>query len=122
MSSSPAEAAPPVPPASAAAVAAWMRSQGWTVLSPRWGTDPEAAFYVWQEDEPRIGRSHALWIAESMVRRLTAGELVEVLNSQGIAQEIQISYKIRIEERGNEYRVSVVPRPSGEMKRMDELL
>jgi hypothetical protein len=119
MSNSPAEAAPPVPPASAAAVAAWMKSQGWTVLPPRWETDPEAAFYVWQEDEPRIGRSHAVWIAESMVRRLTADELVEILNSEGIAQDIQISFKVRIEERGNEYRVSVVPRPSGEMKRME---
>jgi hypothetical protein len=119
MSKSPGEAAPPVPPATDAAVAAWMKRHGWTVLPPRWETDPEATFCVWQEDEPRIGRSHAVWIAESMVRSLTADELVEVLNSEGMAQEIQISFKVRIEERGNEYRVSVVPRPSGEMKRME---
>jgi hypothetical protein len=81
--------------------------------------DPETGFYVWHEDQPRIGRAHALWIAEPIVGRLTAEELVAVLIDEGIADEIRISFKVRIEERGDGYRVSVVPRPSGEMKRLD---
>jgi hypothetical protein len=113
------ESDPEVPPATDAAIVAWMRGQGWNVASARSETDPETGFYVWQEVEPRIGRSHALWIAESMVRDLSAEALVTVLSEEGIAEEIRISFKVRIEERGAEYRVSVVPRPSGEMKRMD---
>ena len=109
----------PVPSETNAAVVAWMRKQGWIVEPARWERDPDTGFYVWQEDEPRIGRSHALWIAESMVRHLTAGDLVAVLNREGMAEEIRISYKVRIEERGHEYRVSVVPRPSGEMRRVE---
>jgi hypothetical protein len=75
--------------------------------------EPEAGFYVWQEHDPPLGRSHALWISESMVRKLSAGELVRVLDQEQVAEELRISFKIRIEERGDEYRVSVVPRRSG---------
>jgi hypothetical protein len=102
-----------------AAVSAWMRDQGWNVGTPRWETDPETRFYIWQEDEPTIGRSHALWVAESMLRRLSPEQLVGVLNSEGIAEEIRINFKVRIEERGDEYRVSVVPRRSGESRRQE---
>jgi hypothetical protein len=109
---------PQVPPQSHAAVSAWMRSQGWPVDGGRWETDPENRFYVWQE-EPVIGRSHALWVSESMLRELSAEELVKVLEREGMAQEIRINYKVRIEERGSEYRVSAVPRRSGESKRVD---
>src|SRR3954464_3981873 len=105
-----------VSPAINLAVIAWMKNHGWTVLPARWEMDPETGFHVWQEDEPGVGRSHALWIAEPMARRLTAAELVAVLNSEGVAEDMRISFKVRIEERGDEYRVSVVPRPSGEMK------
>jgi hypothetical protein len=109
----------PVPPETDAAIAAWMKKGGWKVAPARRETDPESGFYVWQEDEPRVGRSHAVWIAESMVRDLSAEDLVAVLEDEGMADEIRISYKVRIEERGDGYRVSVVPRPSGEMKRPD---
>jgi hypothetical protein len=108
-----------LPPATDAAVAAWMTRHGWPVTGARFELDPENEFRVWQEDEPKIGRSHALWVAESMVRRLSAEELVAVLDKEGMADEMRISYKVRIEERGDGYRVSVVPRPSGEMKRLD---
>jgi hypothetical protein len=81
--------------------------------------DPELGFHVWQEDEPAIGRSHALWVAESMSRRLSAKELVEVLNREGVAAEIRINFKVRIQERGAEYRVSTVPRRSGESRRQE---
>jgi hypothetical protein len=54
-----------------------------------------------------------------MVRDLSAEDLVAVLKNEGMAEEIRISYKVRIEERGDGYRVSVVPRPSGEMRRLD---
>ncbi|MDQ3223980.1 MAG: hypothetical protein M3Q75_11000, partial [Gemmatimonadota bacterium] len=61
----------------------------------------------------------ALWISESMVRRLSAEQLVETLNSEDIGEEIRISIKIRIEERGDGYRVSAVSRKSGEWKRAE---
>jgi hypothetical protein len=108
---------PQVPPESNAAISAWMRDQGWDVAPPRWEMDPESGFHVWQEKEPAIGRSHALWIAESMLRHLSAEELVSVLDSEDLAEGIRISFKVRIEERGDGYRVSVVPRPSGEWGR-----
>jgi hypothetical protein len=79
--------------------------------------DPEAGFHVWQETGATAGRSHALWIAESMVRHLSAERLVQVLNDEGVAEEIRISLRIRIQERGAGYRVSVVPRRSGEWKK-----
>lgn len=99
------------------AVAAWMRNHGWKVSSARWEADPDMGFYIWQEDEPPIGRSHALWIDESMVRELSADRLVQVLDREGVAEEIRINFKVRIQERGAEYRVSVVPRRSGEQRR-----
>jgi hypothetical protein len=95
-----------------------MRKQGWQVTPARWETDPESGFYVWQEETP-VGRSHALWIAETMVRHLTPEQLVDVLHGEGIAEDIRINFKVRIEERGAEYRVSVVPRKSGEYRRPD---
>lgn len=97
-----------------------MRSHGWKVAPARSEMDPEAGFYVWQEDEPSIGRSHALWVAESMTRYLAAEDLVRVLNSEGVADEIRINFKIRIQERGAGYRVSTVPRRSGEIRRQDD--
>jgi hypothetical protein len=81
--------------------------------------DPETGFHVWQEERPAAGGSHALWISESMVRHLSAEQLVQVLNSEGMAEEIQISLKVRIQERGDEYRVSVVSRRSGEWPRQE---
>jgi hypothetical protein len=51
-----------------------------------------------------------------MVRHLTATELIDVLNRERIAEDIKISLKVLIEERGSEYRVSVVPRRSGEFR------
>jgi hypothetical protein len=110
---------PQVPPETDAAVAAWMGSQGWHVAPARWQMDPDAGFHVWQEEEPTGERSHALWVSESMVRHLSAQQLVHVLNSEDMAQEIRISFKIRIQERGSEYRVSVVPRSSGEWRRQE---
>jgi hypothetical protein len=110
---------PQLPPESDAAVSAWMRDQGWNVGPARWEMDPDTEFCVWQEDEPTIGRSHALWVAESMLRDLSAEQLVEVLSSEGMAEEIRINFRVRIEERGDEYRVSVVPRRSGESRRLE---
>jgi len=82
--------------------------------------DPEIGFYVWQEnDQHRDGKSRALWVEEAMVRRLTAGQLVEVLNQEGVAEDIRASFRVRIEERGAEYRVSPVPRRSGEHRKQE---
>ena len=110
---------PQVPPESNAAITAWMGNQGWDVGPARREIDPEGGFHVWQEDEPTGDRSHALWVAESMVRHLSAEQLVNVLNSEGMAEEMRISYKVRIQERGDGYRVSIVPRSSGEWKRQE---
>jgi hypothetical protein len=110
---------PQVPPESDAAVIAWMRRHGWQVMPARWERDPELGFYVWQEPEPQEGRSHALWVAEAMARNLSAEELVSVLDAEAVAEDIEISFKVRIQERGDEYRVSVVPRRSGEYRRPD---
>jgi hypothetical protein len=93
-----------------------MSSRGWQVRPAYWEMDPELGFLVWQEPESRHGRSHALWVAEAMVRSLSAEELVEVLDRESVAEEIRISYKVRIQERGDGYRVSVVPRRSGEYR------
>jgi hypothetical protein len=109
---------PHLPPESDAAVAHWMRTHGWNVSPAQWELDPEAGFHVWQ-DEPKAGRSHALWIAESMVRHLSADELIQVLDSEGVAEEIRINFRIRIQERGEEYRVSPVPRRSGESRQQE---
>jgi len=113
------ESTPQVPPESNAAIVAWMGNHGWDVAPARWAMDPEAGFHVWQETEPTAGRSHALWIAESMVRYLAAEQLVQVLNNEGVADDIRISFKIRIEERGDGYRVSIVPRRSGEWRKQE---
>lgn len=108
---------PQVPPETNAAITAWMEDQGWKVPPPRWEVDADGEFHVWQEDEPPEGRSHALWVAESMVRHLSADQLVRVLKSEDMAEEMRVSFKVRIQERGSEYRVSVVPRASGGWKR-----
>jgi hypothetical protein len=105
-----------VSPETDAAVAAWMKEQGWTVGPARWEIEPEGGFHVWQELGLPPGRSHALWVSESMIRHLSAEQLVRVLDSEDMAQEIRISLRMRIEERGSEYRVSVVSRRSGEWK------
>ena len=110
---------PLLSPETDAAIAAWMRSHGWKVVPARWEIDPELGFHVWQEDEPAIGRSHALWVAESMPRHLSAEELVSVLDSESVALQIRINFKVRIQERGDGYRVSTVPRLSGESRRQD---
>jgi hypothetical protein len=81
--------------------------------------DPDAGFHVWQEEEPVGERSHALWVSESMVQNLSAEDLVKVLNSEDMAEEMRVSFKIRIQERGSEYRVSIVPRSSGEWRRQE---
>ena len=49
-----------------------------------------------------------------MVRHLKPEQLIGVLDREEMAQETRITLKVRIEERGAEYRVSVVPRRSGE--------
>lgn len=110
---------PPIPPETHAAVAAWMRSHGWDVTAVRWEPDPDIGFFVWQEDVPQQVKSHALWVAESMVRQLSAEQLIEVLNSEKMAEEIRFSFKVRIQERGAEYRVSIVPRRSGEFRKLE---
>jgi hypothetical protein len=110
---------PPVPPEIDAAVAAWMRRHGWQVPSARWQREPEMGFYIWQEDASKDGKAHGLWVEDVMVRRLTPEQLVEVLNQEGLAEDIRINFKVRIEERGAEYRVSVVPRRSGEFPRQE---
>ncbi len=121
-SSPPAEASPPVPPIPAdteAAVSAWMRGRGWQVHPVRWEVDdPNMGFYVWQEEVSSMGKVHALWLDEAMIRHLKAKQLVQVLERESVAEEIRISYKVRIEERGAGYRVSVVPRKSGEFRRV----
>lgn len=110
---------PQVPPESNTAIVAWMGSHGWNVAPARWEMDPEAGFHVWQEAKPTAGGSHALWVSESMVRHLSAEQLVQVLDSEDMAEEIRISFKVRIQQRGDGYRVAVVPRRSGEWPRQE---
>jgi hypothetical protein len=110
---------PQVPPESDAAIIAWMGDRGWKVAPARWEMDPEAGFHVWQETDATPGKSHALWIAESMATHLSAEQLVHVLDSEGIADEIRFSLKIRIQERGDGYRVSIVSRRSGEWRKQE---
>lgn len=95
---------------------AWMKQHGWMVAKARWETEPESGFHVWQEIGRSPGTSHALWISESMVRKLSADQLIQALDSLEMDQEIRISMRMRIEERGSEYRISVVSRRSGEWK------
>ena len=113
------EAAPEVSPETNAALVAWMKEQGWTVAPARFEPDAEIGFHVWQELGRSPGTSHALWVSEPMVRRLSAEQLVGVLEKEEMAQEIRISLRVRIEERGTEYRTSVVPRRSGEWPRQE---
>ena len=110
---------PQVPPESDAAIVAWMGNHGWRVAPARWEMEPEEGFHVWQETGPTAGKSHALWIADSMVRHLSAEQLVAVLDSEGMADEIRISLKMRIQERGDGYRVSIVSRRSGEWRKQE---
>jgi len=110
---------PQVPADTDAAISAWMGKQGWRVAPGRWHLDPDGGFHTWQEEQPRAGGTHALWISESMVRRLSAEQLLAALNSEDVGNEIRISIKIRIEERGDGYRVSIVSRNSGEWKRAE---
>jgi enolase-phosphatase E1 len=110
---------PSLPAETSEAVTQWMGRHGWRVNKGSWQQEPEAGFHFWEEQAPSDGRPHALWVEESMVRRLTPEELVRVLDQEGVAGEIRISYKVRIEERGAEYRVSVVPRKSGEFRRQE---
>ena len=110
---------PQVPPESHAAIVTWMGNQGWNVGLARWEVDSEVGFHIWQEVEPTGERSHALWVSGAMVRHLSAEHLIKVLDSEDMAEEIRISFKVRIEERGDEYRVSVVPRRSGEWPRQE---
>ena len=109
-----------VPAETDAAVAAWMSNQGWRAAPARWHLDPDGGFYIWQEEGRKPGGTHALWVSDAMVRRLSAERIVEALDREDVADEIRVSLKIRIEERGDEYRVSVVSRSSGEWKRLDE--
>jgi enolase-phosphatase E1 len=109
---------PRIAPETDGAISAWMQRRGWEVTH-RGEMDPDSGFHVWQQDAPPGGRSHALWIADSMLQHLSAEELVEVLNRERVAEEIRISFKVRIEERGAEYRVSVVPRKSGEFRKQE---
>jgi len=107
-----------LPPDIDAAVAQWMRDHGWDVAPARRENDPDAGFHVWQ-GEAAVGRSHALWIADSMVRRLSAEQLLDVLRDEGVADEIRINFRVRIQERGAEYRISPVPRRSGEQRQQE---
>jgi hypothetical protein len=110
---------PQVPPEIDAAVITWMLQHGWTVGPARWEMVTVAGFHVWQEDLVE-GRAHALWVAESMVRHLSAEQLITVLEDEDMAQEIRISLRVLIHERGAGYRVSVVPRRSGGWQRPQE--
>ncbi len=110
---------PQVPSEANAAVIAWMRNHGWKVAPAGWQMDSEVGFHIWQEEGQTGERSHALWVSGPMIRHLSAEQLVNVLNREDIAEELRISFKIRIQERGNEYRVAVVPRRSGEWKRQE---
>jgi hypothetical protein len=89
-----------------------MRQHGWKVAPARWEMGTEAGFHVWQEDLIE-GRAHALWVSESMIRTLPADQLIRVLDEEDMAQELRISLRVLIHERGAGYRVAVVPRRSG---------
>jgi hypothetical protein len=110
---------PQVPPEIDAAIIAWMGNEGWRVAPARWEMDSDSGFHIWQEIEATPGKTHALWIAESMVGRLSAEQLVSVLNGEGMADEIRFSFKMRIQERGDGYRVSIVSRRSGEWRKQE---
>ena len=96
-----------------------MERHGWVVSPPVWTEDPDAGFHVWQEESPSVGSSHALWVDDAMIQHLAPDALVDVLEGERVAEAIRISFRVRIEERGAEYRVSVVPRRSGENRRVE---
>jgi hypothetical protein len=97
-----------------AAVSRWMRHHGWEAASTGYRElGPGRGFYAWEESKPESVRAHGLWIAESMGRQLPAAELLVVLEREGVAREIRINFRVRIEERGAEYRIALVPRHSG---------
>ncbi len=108
-----------VPAETDTAIIAWMAARGWKVASARREMEVDVGFHVWQEHKPTAGGSHALWISESMVKHLSAEQLVKVLNSEDMTEEIRISFKVSIRERGDEYRVLVVSRRSGEWPRQE---
>jgi hypothetical protein len=110
---------PLVPADTDLAVTEWMRTLGWHVAPGRWHLDPDGGFHIWQETAPTSGGTHALWISESLIKRLSAPQVIEVLNGEDVANEIRISIKIRIQERGAEYRVSAVSRASGEWEKLE---
>jgi hypothetical protein len=110
---------PRVPAETDAAIIEWMGAFGWRVAPGRWHLDPDGGFHIWQETARTTGGVHALWISEPIIKRLPAPQLIEVLNGEDVANEIRISTKIRIQERGAEYRVSVVSRASGEWKKLE---
>jgi hypothetical protein len=95
-----------------------MTRHGWRVAPARWEMDPETGFFVWQEQKAQ-GEAHAVWVAEQMVRHLSAGELVNVLDREGVAEDLRISFRVQIQERGDEYRVRPAPRRPRESRRQD---
>jgi hypothetical protein len=106
----------PIPQATDTAVVHWMKARGWDVAPGRHHElEPGSWFYVWHERSPQ-GNPHALWVADSMVHQLGPQDLVAVLDRERIAEDLRISFRVRIEERGTEYRVSLVPRRSGEFR------
>jgi hypothetical protein len=107
---------PRVPPKTDMAMVAWMKQHGWTVAKAQWEMESEMGFHVWQETGKSHGTAHAVWVSDSMIRRLSADQLIAVLDKEEMDQEIRISIRMRIEERGSEYRISVVSRRSGEWK------
>jgi len=107
---------PKVPPKIDTAIVAWMKQHGWLVARARWQMEIEGGFHVWQETGKSPGTAHALWVSEAMVRRLSPEELMEILDRLEMDQELRISLRMRIEERGSEHRISVVSRRSGEWK------
>ena len=96
-----------------------MQSQGWKAAGALHHAEPEGGFYVWREETAGEGKSHMLWVAEEMVHRLGPAELVGVLKQERVAEDLKISFRLRIEERGTEYRVSLVPRRSGEFRALE---
>ena len=105
-----------IDPETDAHVMRWMAAHGWRVGPALRHTEPEGGFYVWREDSPGEVKSHALWVAETMVHNLRPDELMAVFKRERIAEDLKISFRLRIEERGTDYRVSLVPRRSGEFK------
>ena len=100
----------PLPPETDDAVARWMKGHGWEVAPARLQMEPESGFFIWQEVLPPQQKAHALWVSETMIKQLKPAQLVDVLVRERVGEEIRINFRIRIEERGDEYRVSVVPR------------